>query len=56
MDQLLDDPRPRQLLQVQGGLTQLHTQALDATDPRALTDQIVQSRRAPPLDGVTQRR
>jgi len=36
MDQLLDDPRPRQLLQVQARLAQLDPQALDLTDPKRL--------------------
>jgi hypothetical protein len=36
VDQLLDDPRPRQLLQAQARLAQLDTQTLDLTDPKRL--------------------
>jgi hypothetical protein len=46
VDQLLDDPWPCQLLQVQARLAQLHPKALDLTDPKAPADQIVQSHAA----------
>ena len=43
VDQLLDDPRPRQLLQVQARLAQLDPQALDLADPKAPADQVVEA-------------
>ena len=41
VDQLLDDPRPCQLLQVQARLAQLDPEELDVTDPKALADQVL---------------
>ena len=42
VDQLLDDPRPRQLLQVQARLAQLDPEALNVTDPKALANKMTE--------------
>jgi len=41
MGELLDDPRPRHLLEMPTGLAELHTETLDLADPEALADEAV---------------
>jgi len=41
MSQLLDDPRPRHLLQMPTRLAELHTEALDLADPEAFANEAV---------------
>src|SRR5262249_14432045 len=43
MDELLDDPRPRHLLQVEARLAELDAVALDRPDEEALADQVVEA-------------
>jgi hypothetical protein len=42
MDEVLDDPRPRELLQVPAGLAQCNAVAFDLADAEPLADQFVQ--------------
>jgi hypothetical protein len=41
MSELLDDPRPRHLLQMPTRLAELHTEALDLADPEAFANEAV---------------
>ena len=41
MSELLDDPRPRHLLQMSTRLAELHTEALDLADPEAFANEAV---------------
>ncbi len=41
MSQLLDDPRPRHLLQMPTRLAELYTEALDLADPEPFADEAV---------------
>lgn len=42
MDQVVDDPRPGELLQVAAGLAQCNAVAFDLADAKPLADQVVQ--------------
>ena len=42
MDEVLDDPRPGQLLQMQARLAEFDAGALDIADPETLADQIIE--------------
>jgi hypothetical protein len=41
MSELLDDPRPRHLLQMQTRLAELYTEAFDLADPEAFANEAV---------------
>ena len=46
MEKVLNDPGPRQTLQVRARLAQLHAHALDVSDPEPPADQVVQAHAA----------
>ena len=46
MQKLVDDPRPRQRLQVQARLAELDAEALDAADREPLADEVVEAHAA----------